>query len=84
MAFRLVLNLDSVPNSSFAMCYNVIKIFHHKECDCNQDGSEGCMDDGNCICKENIIGVKCDYCKEGTYDFPNCLGTYITIGPNRV
>ena len=65
------------PYSANAMCniftfFNIIKIFHHKECDCNQDGSDDCMDDGTCICKENIIGVKCNSCKLGLYGFPNC------------
>ena len=33
------------------------------------------MDDGNCICKENISGEKCDICKEDAYGtFPDCLG----------
>ena len=53
----------------------IIKYFHHKACDCNQDGSDDCTDDGNCICKENISGEKCDSCMEDAYGtFPDCIG----------
>uniref|UniRef100_A0A7E4ULG0 Laminin subunit alpha-1 n=1 Tax=Panagrellus redivivus TaxID=6233 RepID=A0A7E4ULG0_PANRE len=45
-------------------------------CECNHLGStDFCCEDfgGQCKCKPNIIGRKCDRCAAGFYDFPNCL-----------
>ena len=40
------------------------------------DGSEdgNCASDGQCSCKENIAGAKCDQCQEGysMNGFPTC------------
>ena len=45
-------------------------------CQCNMDGSEdgNCASDGQCSCKENIAGAKCDQCQEGysMNGFPTC------------
>ena len=45
-------------------------------CQCNLDGSEdgNCATDGQCSCKENIAGAKCDQCQEGysMNGFPTC------------
>ena len=45
-------------------------------CQCNMDGSEdgNCATDGQCSCKENIAGAKCDQCQEGysMNGFPTC------------
>lgn len=40
-------------------------------CNCNTDGTfdgvNACdMDDGQCLCKENVMGTRCDQCKNGT------------------
>ena len=49
-------------------------------CDCNctkgvKDG-EGCDDSGQCDCKPNFSGTKCETCATGFYDFENdCKGT---------
>ncbi|TMS36985.1 hypothetical protein L596_004022 [Steinernema carpocapsae] len=45
-------------------------------CDCNPQGAKKfCCEEygGQCQCKENVIGRKCDRCAPGYYNFPNCL-----------
>ena len=49
------------------------------ECQCNKEGSveEDCdVDDGTCNCKENIVGIKCDECKESYFGFPQCKSNF--------
>ena len=52
-------------------------------CGCNVKGSDafGCDSNGLCSCKENVIGDKCDYCKDaGSFPVPDCdigRNTYI-------
>lgn len=44
-------------------------------CDCHVNGTEGelChVNGGQCPCKVNYIGKKCDMCQIGYYDFPEC------------
>lgn len=46
-----------------------------KPCQCDFDGSlsfECEMFGGQCPCKPNIIGRKCEICKAGYYGFPDC------------
>ncbi|EPB67946.1 laminin EGF-like protein, partial [Ancylostoma ceylanicum] len=47
-----------------------------KSCDCEPAGTDPlqcrdglclCNEDGECPCKKNVIGEKCDQCKEGTF-----------------
>ncbi|CAH1791583.1 unnamed protein product, partial [Owenia fusiformis] len=43
-------------------------------CQCNPQGSTSQFcnpDDGQCLCKENVIGVQCDQCVDGFWDFDN-------------
>merc|ERR1712141_220064 len=42
-------------------------------CGCNQYGSlnEGKCSSGTCVCKENVVGEKCDKCKPGFVAGPN-------------
>ena len=50
-----------------------------KECGCNPDGSDGeqtCDASGQCQCSGVVIGKKCDQCKPGFYDFPECKGIH--------
>ena len=70
---RLVKYLNTCKKISL---FKYQKYFHDKECDCNEDGSDDCMDDGYCICKENVSGLKCDSCTEDAFGFPECLGKY--------
>ena len=52
-------------------------------CDCDVNGTEGdiChVNGGQCPCKENYIGKKCDMCQRGYYDFPSCGGKYVMHG----
>lgn len=44
-------------------------------CHCNVEGSSSFECDkfgGQCPCKPNIIGRRCEICKTGFYGFPNC------------
>ena len=54
------------------------KIF--PECLCNEDGSTSISCDdisGNCVCRPNVVGSKCDQCDDSHYDFPDCPGIMI-------
>ena len=56
----------------------VNKIF--PECLCNEDGSTSISCDdisGNCVCRPNVVGSKCDQCDDSHYDFPDCPGIMI-------
>ena len=48
--------------------------FTSPACDCSLNGTESCnKENGQCICKSTIEGIKCDACKDGSYGyFPNC------------
>ena len=51
--------------------------YFYLECKCNKDGSmviTKCESDGQCSCKDNIVGKKCDACKDEFYNFPTCRG----------
>ena len=46
-------------------------------CDCSNEGSnsEVCnSENGQCPCKENVLGRVCNYCKSGFFGYPNCIG----------
>ncbi|XP_069035717.1 laminin subunit alpha-5 isoform X1 [Lepisosteus oculatus] len=49
-----------------------------EECNCSRPGISGLTDDGcdresgQCRCKTNIIGRRCDHCAPGFYGYPNC------------
>lgn len=45
-------------------------------CECSSQGSIGisCDNEGKCKCKPNFMGITCDKCKEGLYNFPICEG----------
>ena len=45
-------------------------------CGCNAEGSISyeCNKNGQCQCKANIGGSKCDHCVDNTFGFPNCAG----------
>uniref|UniRef100_F7GGL1 Laminin subunit alpha-5 n=1 Tax=Monodelphis domestica TaxID=13616 RepID=F7GGL1_MONDO len=49
-----------------------------EDCNCSRPGVEeltdpGCdLDSGQCKCKPNIIGRRCDACAPGFYGYPNC------------
>ena len=49
------------------------------DCECNNDGSTSndCnVENGHCDCiNDNIIGDKCDSCREGYFNHPDCEGT---------
>ncbi|PIO66984.1 laminin EGF-like protein [Teladorsagia circumcincta] len=52
-------------------------------CDCNPKGSESfCCDEygGQCKCKANIIGRRCDRCAPGYYNYPDCIKCKCSIG----
>ena len=45
-------------------------------CGCNKEGTESCnKETGQCVCKPNVAGTKCDMCKDDFYgSIPNCKG----------
>ena len=46
------------------------------DCSCDLCGSVSCEDtSGSCGCKNNVIGVNCDQCAPGFWDFDSCLVT---------
>ncbi|XGW07796.1 hypothetical protein V3C99_010722 [Haemonchus contortus] len=52
-------------------------------CDCNPRGSESfCCDEygGQCKCKPNIIGRRCERCAPGHYNYPECIKCKCSIG----
>ncbi|PAV91610.1 hypothetical protein WR25_08453 isoform F [Diploscapter pachys] len=52
-------------------------------CDCVAQGSESfsCNEyGGQCSCKPNIIGRRCDRCASGYYNFPQCLKCQCSTG----
>lgn len=44
-------------------------------CGCSAEGSvsQTCQQNGQCQCKENYTGTKCDSCRYGFYDYPRCI-----------
>ena len=73
------------------VCYlfggSILKVILFSECKCNPDGSttmkcDGVNGDCTCkeeftgtkcdICKPNITGDKCDQCTDEHYNFPTC------------
>ena len=54
-------------------------VFLSAACDCNEAGSSSNNCDsasGQCPCKENIAGDKCDQPAPGYYDFPEPQGNF--------
>ena len=48
-------------------------------CDCDFYGTEDnicTVGGGNCPCKPNFDGQKCDMCLLGFYNFPECVGKW--------
>ena len=43
-------------------------------CNCNDEGSTGCNEVAQCICKDNVEGAMCDHCMDNFYGFPECQG----------
>nr|XP_033819501.1 laminin subunit alpha-5 isoform X1 [Geotrypetes seraphini] len=49
-----------------------------EECNCSRVGVQeltepGCdLENGQCTCKPNVIGRRCDRCAPGYYNYPNC------------
>ena len=45
------------------------------ECECDKDGTEYCdHTTGECTCKLNVEGTKCDRCMADHFDFGNPAG----------
>ncbi len=38
-------------------------------CDCNKVGTHECTSNGECVCKQNVIGYNCATCKENMWGF---------------
>ena len=55
-------------------------------CLCNAEGSEDdwCnVGNGQCFCKDSIVGRQCDHCVEGFYGFPACVGMYVGVREDK-
>ena len=50
------------------------------DCGCSNTGSTGqtCKSNGKCDCKPNYIGVKCDECRFGYFQYPECRSKYLS------
>lgn len=51
-------------------------------CDCDPVGSEhlACDENGNCVCKENVDGRRCDRCMENKQNIAQgCVGMSNTL-----
>lgn len=56
-------------------------------CECNEEGSanDNCdVATGQCVCKANFHGLHCDECKNGYYEYPNCLCKYCIELDNKL
>lgn len=53
----------------------ILSFFNISECSCDPTGSLSTNCDslgGQCMCKKNVVGRRCDRCAPGTYGFgPN-------------
>ena len=52
-----------------------LKISLACECSLNGSLSAECDKFGNCWCKYNFDGTKCEECKDEYYQYPDCFGT---------
>ena len=45
------------------------------ECECDKDGTERCNHTtGECICKTNVGGIRCDQCMPDNFNFGDPAG----------
>ncbi|KAI5734580.1 hypothetical protein M8J77_008341 [Diaphorina citri] len=63
-----------IPEACKKQHYSIGMYVHHgaNECDCDPTGSTSKYCDqlgGNCVCKPNVVGRRCDRCAPGTYGF---------------
>ena len=71
---NLIINVSSIRIFQFYVSVTFLA------CLCNAEGSEDdwCnVGNGQCFCRDNIIGRQCDHCVEGFYGFPTCVGMYV-------
>ena len=57
----------------------IIQIVIHIECVCHVQGLLTCKLNGNCTCKENVVGNTCANCKVNYYGFPDCTGKFYSF-----
>lgn len=51
--------------------YSTCVMLYFLDCDCDPQGSESAICDksgGQCVCKPNVMGRRCDQCVPGTFD----------------
>ena len=75
MAFLVLCPVAKVCSKLCCVKKKLQRYVSFTECNCNVDGTESCIKEtGQCICKPNVVGEKCDACKDGYYGYlPNCL-----------
>lgn len=63
-------------NCWFGSLYvRTVTFFLCAECNCEAVGSveNTCGPSGQCLCRSNYAGLKCDQCAPGYYNYPICL-----------
>ena len=75
-------------SKEYVICFLIFILSSISVCQCNSHGSTTlqCNDNGDCTCKQeftgtkcneckpNFTGIKCQSCKAGFYDYPSCKG----------
>lgn len=84
MVSRNFLNLRVVPNWVYVCILSYVLFSLLLACECDSTGSYSSICEpvgGECKCKPNVIGRKCDYCAPGTYGFgpEGCKGAFQSL-----
>ncbi|CEF62050.1 Usherin [Strongyloides ratti] len=73
----LLTDSNDIPEICYSYTCSIAGSMINKalQCDCDKTGSKSSLCNnigGQCLCKKNVIGRRCDECSEGTYGFnPN-------------
>ena len=71
---------DFCQSSAFSVTTNFLNTTLPCECDLQGSLQHSCAEfGGQCACKSNVIGRKCNKCRTGYYGFPNCRSKYSMV-----